>query len=71
MAFCCTVLGSSIKLRILAQHVYAAAKLVFGIPDFRYYALANGLSELLIRFPRSKQRRQPLPASAQLSLMAP
>jgi hypothetical protein len=33
-------LGAQTKLRILALHVLKAAKRIFGIPGFRYYALA-------------------------------
>ena len=35
------------KLRVLARHVLKAARRLFGIPDFRFYALANGIRELL------------------------
>jgi len=71
-AFACTVLGARMKMRILASHVLAAARRVFGIPDFRYYAVADGLGEILTRFPR---RRSPSArdehASTQLSLLPP
>jgi hypothetical protein len=35
------------KLRVLARHVLKAARRLFGIPDFRFYALADGIRELL------------------------
>lgn len=35
------------KLRVLAGHVLRASKRVFGIPDFRLYALANGIRQFL------------------------
>jgi hypothetical protein len=35
------------KLRVLAGHVLRAAKRVFGIPDFRLYALADGIRQFL------------------------
>ena len=40
-------LGIKTKLRVLARHVLKAARRLFGIPDFRFYALANGIRELL------------------------
>lgn len=52
MFFACVVLGTKMKLSILASHVLKASKRLFGIPDFRYYALADGIKELLSRFPR-------------------
>ena len=47
--FAAVYLGSRAKLEILAFHVLQAAKRVFGIPDFRYYALADGIKEVLSR----------------------
>lgn len=44
-------LGRSIKLSILSTHVLKAAKRFFGIPDFHYYALADGIARLLSRLP--------------------
>ena len=40
-------LGIKTKLRVLARHVLKAARRLFGIPDFRFYALADGIRELL------------------------
>jgi hypothetical protein len=40
-------LGLQMKLRVLAGHVPRASKRVFGIPDFRLYALANGIRQFL------------------------
>ncbi len=39
--------GLRMKLRVLASHVLRASKRVFGIPDFRLYALADGIRQLL------------------------
>jgi hypothetical protein len=36
---------------VLAGHVLRAAKRVFGIPDFRYYAIADGLTSIFTRYP--------------------
>ena len=35
--------GESLRLGALAHYAYTEAKRFFGIPDFRYYALADGL----------------------------
>lgn len=47
--FAAVCLGTRAKLEILALHVLQAAKRVFGIPNFRYYALADGIKEVLSR----------------------
>jgi hypothetical protein len=52
MFFCAVVLGTKIKLKVLAAHALIASKRLFGTPDFRYYALADGIREILTRFPR-------------------
>ena len=45
--FACVYLGKSIKLRILVQHIQQAAKRIYGIPEFRFYALADGIKQVL------------------------
>ena len=45
--FAAVYLGLRIKLRVLAGHVLRASKCVFGIPDFRLYALADGIRQFL------------------------
>ena len=49
--FLAVVLDNNQKLKLLAGHVFAAAKRVFGIPDFGYYALGDGISAILTRNP--------------------
>ena len=39
------------KLKILAAHILKASKRVFGIPDFKYYALGAGISNIFGRSP--------------------
>lgn len=51
-------LGAQTKLRILALHVLKAAKRIFGIPDFRYYALADGIQTILRRIGKGPMRQQ-------------
>ncbi len=50
--FTAVVLGTRIKLDILATHLLKVAKRIFGIPDFRLYALADGIREVCARSPR-------------------
>ena len=40
-------IGYKPKLQILALHALNAAQRIFGIPNFRYYALADGIKEIL------------------------
>jgi hypothetical protein len=47
--FAAIYLGARAKLRILVAYVLKAGKRLFGIPDFRYYALADGIREILFR----------------------
>ncbi len=47
--FAAVWLGEKTKLNILALHTVRAAKRVFGIPDFRYYALADGIKTIFKR----------------------
>ncbi|MBF0176968.1 MAG: hypothetical protein HQL63_08995 [Magnetococcales bacterium] len=58
--FTAVVLGTRIKLDILASHLLKAARRIFGVPDFRLYALADGIHEICARHPR---RSPPPPAS--------
>ncbi len=49
--FAAVVLDRGAKLRVMAGHVLKAAKRVFGIPDFHYYAIADGLMSIFLRYP--------------------
>jgi hypothetical protein len=42
-------LGESLKLAVLATRVTKIAQRFFGVPDFHYYALADGIATLLSR----------------------
>jgi hypothetical protein len=67
--FTAVVLGTRIRLEILATHLVTAAKRLFGIPNFRLYALADGIREVCARSPRrASPSTQALP---QLSLGFP
>ena len=45
--FAAVYLGYKPKLQILALHALNAAQRIFGIPDFHYYAIADGIKEIL------------------------
>jgi hypothetical protein len=45
--FAAVYLGLRMKLRVLASHVLRASRRIFGIPDFRLYALADGIRQFL------------------------
>jgi hypothetical protein len=49
--FMAIILDQSQKLAVMAGHVLKCAKRVFGIPDFKYYALGDGLSDIFTRYP--------------------
>jgi len=58
--FISVVLDQSQKLTIMAGHILKNAKRVFGIPDFKYYALGDGLCNIFSQFPGSLQNHQKL-----------
>jgi hypothetical protein len=45
--FTAVVLGKRARLRLLAEHLLRSAQRIYGIPEFRYYALADGIKQLL------------------------
>jgi hypothetical protein len=55
--FTAVVIGTRMKLEILATHLMTASKRLFGIPDFRYYAIADGIREVCARSPRRAPRQ--------------
>jgi hypothetical protein len=58
--FATVYLGLKTKLRVLARHVLRAARRLFGIPDFRFYALADGIREFLFSLRSGPQSPAPL-----------
>lgn len=74
LAMCFTMvhLGQQTRLAIVVHHALKAGRRLFGIPDFRFYALADGIREIL-----SGRRKPPFrfepdrpDSSAQLQLFA-
>jgi hypothetical protein len=49
--FVAVILDQTQKLTIMAGHILKSAKRVFGIPDFKYYALGDGLYNIFSMFP--------------------
>lgn len=69
--FAAVWLGESLKLAVLTSRVTKVAKRFFGVPEFHYYALADGLRVLLSRrgmnCARCRRSNSP-PTSVQLRL---
>ena len=70
MFFAACVLDHDLRLRVMASYVERAAKRLFGIPDFKYYALADGMSALLTRNPGPPVTRLSPKEPRQLHLFA-
>jgi len=68
--FAAVWLGTKAKLNILAMHAMKAAKRIFGIPDFRYYALADGIKTIFKRIGKGPlhHRNSKDPPTPQLSI---
>jgi hypothetical protein len=49
--FVAIILDQNQKLTVMAGHVLKCAKRVFGIPDFKYFALGDGLSNIFSHYP--------------------
>jgi hypothetical protein len=45
--FTAVTLGIKLKLRVLSKYLVWAARRVFGVPDFRLYAIADGIKHIL------------------------
>ena len=72
MYFAAVHLGDSVKLAALAYHALRASKRLFGIPNFRYYAVADGIRRLLERSTRPfRMIYTPVPPQKQLTLFSP
>jgi hypothetical protein len=49
--FAAVLLDTASKLKVMAGYVLKAAKRVFGIPEFHYYCIADGLTSIFMRYP--------------------
>ncbi|MCP4555117.1 MAG: hypothetical protein GY836_06815 [Herbaspirillum sp.] len=70
MYFAACILDHDARLRIMANYVEKAAQRLFGIPDFKYYALADGLRALFSRHPGSPVTRAQTHKPDQMALPA-
>jgi hypothetical protein len=70
MFFCACVLDHDARLRVMAGYVEWAAKRLFGIPDFKLYALADGIRAIFARNPGPPSTRIRPPTNKQLALFA-
>ena len=58
-------LDTDTKLKVMVSHVLTQAKRVFGVPDFKYYAISDGLANIFKRSPgpnnnsRTMEKDQP------------
>lgn len=68
--FAACILDHDQRLRVMASYVERAAKRLFGVPDFKYYALADGLRALFARNPGKPHLRQRAPNPTQPDLWA-
>ena len=64
--FTASVIGTRMRLEILATHLITASKRLFGISDFRYDGLADGIREVCARSPR--RAAKPLQSMPQLAV---
>jgi hypothetical protein len=55
--FISVILDGNQKLRIMLGHILKEAKRIFGIPNFHYYAIGDGLSAIFKRSPLSYKAR--------------
>jgi len=64
-------LGASLKLAVLSTRIAKVAKRFFGVPDFHYYALADGIANLFSRLGRYHPKPAPFtpPSDAQLAFL--
>ncbi len=49
--FAAVLLDTASKLKVMAGYVLKAAKRVFGVPEFHYYCIADGLTSIFGRYP--------------------
>lgn len=67
--FATVVLDTQAKLKVMAGYVLKAAKRLFGIPDFHYYAIADGLTSIFQRCPGRISMRITQGNDGQLTLL--
>jgi DDE family transposase len=66
--FAATFLGQKLKLRILCDKLLIISQRFFGIPPFRFYALADGIRKILSRCKPSQAVESPPELQLELAL---
>jgi len=59
--FAAVHLGKQVKLAVFAQHLLCAAQRIYGVPEFRLYALADGIKQVLFSSRRGIGPPSPIP----------
>ena len=67
--FAAVVLDTHFKLKVMVGYALKAAKRLFGIPNFHYYAIADGLNSIFQRCPGRISFRVPPVNDGQLQLL--
>jgi hypothetical protein len=57
--FTCAYLGIKERLKILVGHALKAAKRLFGIPDFHYYSISDGIKAIFDKHGKGIQFKKP------------
>ena len=57
--FAATFLGQKLKLKILCEKLLIISRRFFGIPPFRFYALADGIKHILAGYGPSPPAESP------------
>jgi len=57
--FTCVHIGLKERLSIMTGHVLKAAKRIFGIPDFHYYSMADGIQHILTKTSPKRRPKEP------------
>ena len=68
--FASVYLGKRAKLAILVRHIERAAKRICGVPEFRFYAIADGIKQLSFGRAIGIGPHRPGPRSHLLSLFS-
>jgi hypothetical protein len=66
--FAAVVLDGKEKLKLLVGHVFSASKRLFGIPDFKYYSISDGIKKLFEMHPGKPYFVRKKPPDPQLLL---
>ena len=66
--FAATFLGQQMKLRILCEKLMIISQRFFGIPPFRFYALADGIKRILSQGTFSPPEMPPASLQMELTL---